>query len=104
MKLIRQTQGLENYQKLTEQIPISLRQLQREFKNQYGLTIKDYMRISRINAIHQYMQTNNGSLTKLAYDLDFTDQSHFIREYKNHVGIAPKKFTKNQDAFIVNIG
>ncbi len=102
MKLIRQSNGIANYQELTGQIPISLRQLQREFKNQYGLTIKDYMRISRLNAIHQYMQNPNTCLTELAYQLEFTDQSHFIREYKNYVGVPPKKFIKEKDKFLVN--
>ncbi len=104
MKAIRSSNGMANYQYLVNQIPISLRQLQREFKNQYGLTITDYMRLSRINAIHQYMQNNSGSLTELAYDLDFTDQSHMIREYKNFVGVPPRKFIRNRDSFVVNIG
>jgi AraC-like DNA-binding protein len=38
----------------------------------------------------------------LPYDLNFSDQSHFIREFKNYVGIAPKKFINSRKQFIVN--
>lgn len=102
MKLIRSRNGLLDFKLLTDHIPISLRQLQREFKNTYGITITDYMRISRLNAIHKYMLTHSASLTELAHQLEFTDQSHFIREFKHYMGLAPKKFIKDKTQFIVN--
>ncbi len=102
MKLIRKVSGITDYQTLTAQVPISDRQLQREFKNQYGITVVDYMRLARMNAIQNYMRTNSHNLTQLSHDLHFTDQSHFIREFKKYVGLAPGKFTKNREKFIVN--
>ena len=102
MRLIRQVQGMGNYQELTGQVPIGLRQLQREFKALYGITVKDYMRLARINAIQNYMLATKQDLTQLSYNLNFSDQSHFIREFKTFVGMAPKKFTKNRNAFIIN--
>jgi AraC-like DNA-binding protein len=102
MKLIRQKQGLIQFNELKEKLPISLRQLQREFKNHYNMKISDYMRISRLNAINKYMLEQPSGLTQLAYSLDFTDQSHFIREFKHYTGLAPKKFIKQKTSFIVN--
>jgi AraC-like DNA-binding protein len=102
MKLIRKVQGMADYQELTAQVPISIRQLQREFKALYGITVRDYMRLSRMNAIHNYMLSKNQSLTQLPYDLNFSDQSHFIREFKNYVGVAPKKFINRRNQFIIN--
>ncbi|MEQ9378176.1 MAG: helix-turn-helix transcriptional regulator [Imperialibacter sp.] len=103
MQLIRKCQGTAEYQSLIDQVPISVRQLQREFKALYGITVVDYMRISRMNAIHNYMLSKNRSLTELSHDLQFTDQSHFNREFKNFVGVAPTKFARNRESFIMNI-
>jgi AraC-like DNA-binding protein len=102
MQLIRKKQGVIDFKELTEKIPVSLRQLQREFKDNYGLKITDYIRLSRLNAINKYMMVRQSDFTELAYDLDFTDQSHFIREFKNFVGVAPKKFVRSKANYIIN--
>lgn len=102
MTYIRNAKGMTDYQALNRLIPISPRQLQREFKTIYGITITDYMRLSRLNAIQRYMQSQPQSLTWLSYELNFSDQSHFIREFKTFAGVAPGKFIKNRAHFIVN--
>lgn len=102
MQLIRRNAGMINFEELTKQVPLSIRQLQRVFKNNYGLRISDYMRITRLNAINKYMLEQPASLTELAYKMDFTDQSHFIREFKNYTNIAPRQFLKCKEDYIVN--
>jgi AraC-like DNA-binding protein len=102
MRLIRQHGGLIDFKELTDKLPISLRQVQREFKNQYKLKISDYIRISRLNAINKYMLNPPSRLTELAYEFNFTDQSHFIREFKHYTGVTPKKFIRQKESFIVN--
>src|SRR5690606_10298827 len=99
MRRIRQVHGMHDYAALMREIPISPRQLQREFKSQYGITVRDYMRLLRLNAIQQYMHSASVSLSQLPYELNFTDQSHLIREFKGYVGVAPKKFLKHRDRF-----
>jgi AraC-like DNA-binding protein len=102
MRFIRQNQGLLHFDDLTDAIPISLRQLQRGFKEQLGLTITEYMRLSRLNAINKYMLKHPSEYTGMAYDLNFADQSHFIKEFRHYAGLAPKKFSKQRESFIVN--
>jgi AraC-like DNA-binding protein len=34
-------------------------------------------------------------LTEIAYELDFTDQSHFNKQFKRFVGISPSTFQAN---------
>jgi AraC-like DNA-binding protein len=104
MRLIRGSQGMTGYQELIQQVPISPRQLQREFKNVYGITVKDYIRLSRLNAINRYMLSKNVNLSQLPYELNFTDQSHFIKEFKTFAGVAPTKFMRRRGQFIVNPG
>ncbi|MGE0590601.1 MAG: helix-turn-helix domain-containing protein [Cyclobacteriaceae bacterium] len=104
MQAIRRQQGRMDYNRLTHEIAISQRQLQREFKQVYGLTIKDYMRILRMNAVIDYMHSSSTSFTDLSYDHYFFDQSHFNREFKHFVGLSPKKYLSEQKQSILNKG
>ena len=102
MSLIRQRQGLLSFDEIEDRIPISLRQLQRGFKDYHGLTITDYIRLSRLNAINKYMLQYPSKFTGLAYDLKFADQSHFIKEFKHYTGLSPRRFVKQKNHFIIN--
>jgi len=101
MKLARRLQGLTDYQDLVKQIPISPRQLQREFQKVYGISIRDYMRLTRINAIYRYMLSGNVDLSQLPYQMEFFDQSHFIKEFRIFSGVPPKRFLKTRETYIV---
>lgn len=90
---------------LYEQIPISPRQLQREFKARIGVSPKAYMRIARMNAIQRYLNANSDvDLTGLTYDYGFSDQSHLIKEFYAFTGSRPGRFLKERERFIVNVG
>ena len=39
------------------------------------------------------MSHRESSLTSIAYDCGYFDQSHFIREFKSFTGIAPSEYT-----------
>ncbi|NBC83711.1 MAG: helix-turn-helix domain-containing protein [Bacteroidetes bacterium] len=99
MELIRQYNGMLNLNILNEYIPISARQLQREFKKRYGITTKEYIRLARFNAIQKYMQAGHTSLTQAGYELGFADQSHFIREFRNFAGAPPRAFMSNRGKY-----
>lgn len=102
MRKIRENMGVVNHKIILNAIPLSQRQLQREFRKMYGITISDYMRLSRINAIHNYLLSGKMDLTRISYSLHFADQSHLTKEFKNFNGISPKTFSKQSDQFIVN--
>lgn len=102
--MIRQNE-LIRMTELYELIPISPRQLQREFKSRIGISPKAYMRLARMNAIQRYLNVNgNPDLTALSYDHGFSDQSHFIREFRALTGTRPGRFQKERSRFIVNPG
>lgn len=102
-EIIRKHCGLIRIDELAKEVNISPRQLQRGFKKKLGITAKEYMRISRLNAIQNYMQgIPNFNLTELSYETGFSDQSHFIRDFKEYTGMNPKSFLKEKSLFIVN--
>lgn len=98
---IRKHRGLITLDELTNHVPISPRQLQRAFKSKFGITAKEYMRLSRLNAVQRYLQISTDvSLTDLSYQNGFSDQSHFIREYKRMTSTNPRSFLKKRERFI----
>jgi len=68
--------------------------LTRVFKKHYGFDIKTFQKNLRIgHALAESLNTNR-SLTEIAYDSGFSDQSHFNREFKKSTGFTPKKLLK----------
>tara|TARA_R110002049_G_scaffold283850_2_gene464319 strand:+ start:118 stop:945 length:828 start_codon:yes stop_codon:yes gene_type:complete len=64
-----------------------------QFKKYVGLTPKYYQRMLRFNEIlRQIHQANKIEWAQVAYQMEYTDQSHFIKEFKHFSGINPQKF------------
>jgi AraC-like DNA-binding protein len=101
---IRLRDGLIRTDDLAGKVFISNRQLEREFKSKIGITPKQYIRISRLNAVNRQLQNREfESLTSISYHYGFADQAHFIREFKAFSGFSPTRFLKGRDEFIVNV-
>ncbi|WP_172435865.1 helix-turn-helix domain-containing protein [Sediminicola luteus] len=64
-----------------------------KFKKDYLLTPNTYVKLKLINTSIQRLETSRfGSLTELALDAGFYDQSHFIRNFKKFCGCSPKQY------------
>lgn len=84
--------GLEEIEKETG---YSQRYCREKFRDVYGISIKQYCRIVRIqHALIHIMMKKRTKLTEIAYDTGFFDQSHFINEFKRLVSYSPSKFRK----------
>ena len=85
---------------LLEHLNISERQFERRFHQTVGVSPKFYIRVKRFNAAIELLK--NGShetLTDVAHELNFYDQSHFIRDIKAFSGITPRKLSQKVDDF-----
>lgn len=66
------------------------RHLTRLFRERCGLSPKRLQRIVRINTAAMLMQRSAGlSLTRLAQELDYFDQAHFIHDFRAVCGVTP---------------
>jgi AraC-like DNA-binding protein len=58
-----------------------------------GLTPKLYTKINRFQNSLQLVGRKDATLTSIAYDCGYFDQSHFIREFKSFTGITPSVYS-----------
>lgn len=94
--LIYTSKGEMSVKELSEKVFWSSRQINRYFNQQYGVSLKTYCNILRFRASLEHLAQG-----KLFPELNFTDQSHFIKEIKKFAGVVPKELLKNKnDRFI----
>ncbi len=73
----------------------SRRQFQRRFKECIGVAPGTYIRIIKFQKAVQLLRNGHfEKLSDIAYVLNYSDQSHFIREFKNFSGHTPKIFLR----------
>nr|WP_279309211.1 helix-turn-helix domain-containing protein [Psychroserpens sp. SPM9] len=74
----------------------SQKHLINQFKTYFGLTPKVFHRIFRFNdLLLQIHQKQNLDWSQIAYEFGYSDQSHFIKEFKAFSGFNPQEFIKS---------
>ncbi|MDQ6470121.1 helix-turn-helix transcriptional regulator [Flavobacterium sp. LHD-80] len=68
--------------------------ISKHFPKYFGCTLGEYMRRIKINRSLSLIHSNEINLTEIALECGFSDQSHFIRTFKNQTGFLPKQFQK----------
>ncbi|MBL1222522.1 AraC family transcriptional regulator [Chryseobacterium sp. L7] len=95
--LIYSSNGEMSVKELSEKTVWSSRQINRYFNEYLGLSLKAYCTILRFRASLEHIAEG-----KLFPELNFTDQTHFIKEIRKFSGVAPKELSKNKnDRFIL---
>jgi AraC-like DNA-binding protein len=94
VSIIEEHKGEIKIAKLAGEVNLSLRQLERRFKQSSGLTPKQYARARRIRATAISLVTDPAlSLARRAATMGFTDQSHLTHEFVSLTGRSPKSFS-----------
>jgi AraC-like DNA-binding protein len=87
------TQGHIRMHEIVMQCAVSHSQLERHFKQLTGISPKMFARLVRFEAIRDSLtQTPDLSLVDLAYRFGYTDQAHFIHDFKAFAGRTPGAF------------
>jgi AraC-like DNA-binding protein len=95
--LIYASKGEMSVQVLSQKVLWSSRQINRYFNLQFGLPLKSYCGILRFRASLEHIARG-----KLFPELNFSDQTHFIKEIKRLSGVVPKELSKNKnDRFVL---
>jgi AraC-like DNA-binding protein len=72
---------------------LSLRQFERRFKELSGFSPKLFLRIMRFNSVLN-KKFQHKSLTEIASECGYYDQSHFIHDFQKFSGVNPKAYFK----------
>lgn len=90
------TKGNMSIAQILEKNSISRRQLERKFSQKIGLSPKQLGKIIRLQtALRMLLNHEIDSLTQLAYQAEYYDQAHFIKDFREFTGINPKTFFKD---------
>lgn len=81
--------------KISDDLGVSHKSLIKAYHKHIGITPAKYLQILSLHkATSKLTQTPKQSLTELAYDLHFFDQSHFIKLFKTFTGLTPKEYSR----------
>jgi len=105
-EIIRQTDGTISIASLSHQLNISRRQLERGFRDAFGTSPKTYTRIIRFRNTYSYLLSRKkASLwADAAYSFGYSDQAHFIKEFKTFAGVLPTGIIHNSEEFFQSKG
>lgn len=88
-----QTKGNASIHAILKDEMSKRRTLERKFSEQVGISPKQLGKIIRIQtALQMLLNDEPESLTKIAYESEYYDQAHFIKDFKEFTGINPKDF------------
>ena len=93
MNEIRQEDFFDNIENVANRYGITSRYLQKLFLQYTGLTPKLYSKINRFQNSLRLVIKKDISLTSIAYDCGYFDQSHFIRDFKSFTGLTPSDYS-----------
>ena len=88
--------GTEILSSILKKLNLNERTFQRIFKKYVGVTPNQYRRICQFQLSFAHLRTGKfDTLSDLAYDNGFADQSHFIRSFREFTGTTPNTYLHN---------
>ncbi len=97
------TNGTSSIHKILKDEPSKRRQLERNFKKQIGISPKQLGKVLRLHTALKMLLDEKESLTNIAYESEYFDQAHFIKDFKEFIGITPKEFLGNENMALATL-
>lgn len=80
------------------------RSLERKFLKQVGISPKQLAKIIRLQtSLKMILHQQSDSLTQVAYESDYYDQAHFIKDFKEFTGINPREYLNDEKMILSSI-
>ena len=79
---------------LSNELNVHPAHLSRDFSKHFGCTLSEYVRKIRVEKSLALLPDKNRSLTEIAYQCGFFDQSHFLRCFKQINGANPSEYRR----------
>ena len=84
-------------EKLSDHFNISLNYLGRYFKKQIGETLQSYIVNYKLRLVETRLLHSDMRINEIAYELNFSDESHLNRVFKKYKGMNPSEFRKTNN-------
>lgn len=81
-------------EKLSSHFGISIHYLGKYFKKQTGETLQGYISNYKLRLIETRLLHSDMRINEIAYELNYTDESHLNRAFKKFKGISPSEYRK----------
>ncbi len=103
VKAIYSSDGTLDIDSLNRSIGSSRRYIEKIFKNNIGLSPKQYARLIRVKKASLLLQqsSHKGIISNIAFDLNYYDLSHFFKDFKAIVGLSPSDYLQQQTGFLL---
>lgn len=80
------------------------RQLERKFLTLIGMSPKQLGKVVRLQtALKLLLNQNTNTFTEIAYETEYYDQNHFIKDFKEFTGVTPKEFIGNDQMILSSL-
>ncbi|MGE9269054.1 MAG: helix-turn-helix domain-containing protein, partial [Verrucomicrobiales bacterium] len=83
-----------NVEKLAELVGVSVRQLERKFREFFKMSPRAYLIRLRVLIACELLKQTSKQVTEIALEVGFYDHSDFSRHFKKVVGQSPTQFRK----------
>lgn len=79
---------------ITREVGIDPAHLSRAFRAHRRCTLGEYVRRLRIEHCCHVLATTDTPLSEIALDAGFSDQAHFTRVFRRHIGTTPSRYRR----------
>lgn len=98
-KAISDNHGQLQVKEIARQSCYSERQLNRLFRTQIGMNVKDFARLTRFNYVLKHIQKSPCFFAALSQQAGYFDQAHFDKDFKAISGVSPQDYLKTMSDF-----
>lgn len=96
---LKEHSGTLSVKSVTNMTFYSERHLNRVFNQVLGMSVKKYSQLLRINHVLININEKDTTLTSIAQNSGYYDQSHFIHDFKAVCGVSPTQYTQQMSGF-----
>ena len=87
--LIRSLENPPSLMELARQVGTNKNKLNRGFREMFGTSVFDYLRIQRLERARELLEDQRKNVTEVAFEVGYSQQSNFTKAFKNHFGTNP---------------
>ncbi len=88
----RSLQTKINAQTVAQHLKVSLQRLNKEYKNDTGISITKYIHSQLVSKASKLLLLTNKSVKEIAYELGFNDEFYFSRFFKKEMNYGPREY------------